>query len=635
MKDRLNKLEQELYSRKRGVNIGGRSEFEKQVPPEAQNWREDQNLADLFKKRGAENKRDSFFKKILITSIVFFVLALLGSLVVFFGGKNSVSSKNIDIEVTGPSAIGGGETLSIDLAVKNSNTVALQDVVLIAEYPSGTKVEGNLTTELSRAREVIGKIEARSQVTKNLKAVLFGEKQEVKNIKFTIEYRIEGSSARFFKDKIYEIGIKSAPVILNLTYSKEVNSNQPFEINIEISSNSAETLRNLLVKAVYPFGFNFQDSGPSPSDGNNTWEIGDLESGKKKVIKLRGILVGQNEEERTFNFSAGLAGTKQENQIETLFTSSAASLKIKRPFIGLSATIDGREIGNFSAVPGQKSKVNIIWSNNLGNNLLDLKIEARLSGEVLDRNSILVTDGGFYRSFDNTIVWDKSTSPDLREVAPGERGVVGFTFAPMANISAVLRNQQIGLNIKINASQLRSGVPEAVFSSISENIKIYSILGFSGRSVRSVGPFENMGPIPPKADQETTYTIILSLSTPLNDIANTTVTGVLPSYVSWKSLVSPTNENVTFDPLNRRITWNPGLIKAGSGTTNTSRQAAFQVGVTPSLSQVGNTINIINDLLASGDDQFTLQTLRASIVSLTTRAVTDPQFKEGDDKVVK
>ena len=60
-------------------------------------------------------------------------------------------------------------------------------------------------------------------------------------------------------------------------------------------------------------------------------------------------------------------------------------------------------------------------------------------------------------------------------------------------------------------------------------------------AVRSIGPFENMGPIPPKADNETTYTIIFSLSSPFNDINSVEVTGSLPSYIAWKNLTSPLN----------------------------------------------------------------------------------------------
>ena len=67
-----------------------------------------------------------------------------------------------------------------------------------------------------------------------------------------------------------------------------------------------------------------------------------------------------------------------------------------------------------------------------------MKIEAKIEGVVLDRSSVITTEGGFYRSFDNTIVWDRGSDPDFDSVSSGEKGVVGFSFAPISNISVAI-----------------------------------------------------------------------------------------------------------------------------------------------------------------------------------------------------
>ncbi|HEY4489691.1 MAG TPA: hypothetical protein VJC12_00345 [Candidatus Paceibacterota bacterium] len=633
-KNKLEKLEERLYSRKFEPGKSERFALGKDDAQESKSWEDKEGVSDLIRTHlDDRDKKGKLLKKILVSSIIFFAVAVLVSFFIFFGGRNAVSSKNIGISVSGPSTVAGGEILSLDVTVSNDNNVALRNVVLIVEYPNGTKVALDLSKELTRARETIDKIDARARLTKNFKAVLFGEKEEIKQIKFTLEYRLEGSSALFSKDKFFEILIKSSPVILELNYPNEVNSGKPFEIILSLSSNSLETLKNVLLTATFPFGFSFSDSEPRASDGNNVWKIGDLESGEKKLIKIHGSIIGEDEDERTFNFSAGIEGREQ-NVIEANFTTSIATIFIKKPFISLSVTIDGKNPEDFSVIPGQKSKVNIVWSNNLPETVNNMKIEAKIEGVVLDRSSVITTEGGFYRSFDNTIVWDRGSDPDFDSVSSGEKGVVGFSFAPISNISSSLRNQKIVLNISASGNISSPTGSKPVSSSISEDIKIYSALGLSGMAVRSIGPFENMGPIPPKADNETTYTIIFSLSSPFNDINSVEVTGSLPSYIAWKNLTSPLNENVTYDENRRVVTWKAGIVRAGLGSGNT-RQVAFQISLTPSLSQVGNLVNLLTDIVATGFDQFTNQNQRVTISSITTRTISDPQFKEGDDKVVK
>src|SRR5690606_19357314 len=114
----------------------------------------------------------------------------------------------------------------------------LEDATLLLEYPEGTRVAGDLATELSRHRESLGGIGAQSEARKTVKAVLFGEKDTVKTIKVILEYRVEGSSATFEKEKLYDIVIRSAPIIFTPTYPLEIDSRQFFVLVLDVSSNT-------------------------------------------------------------------------------------------------------------------------------------------------------------------------------------------------------------------------------------------------------------------------------------------------------------------------------------------------------------------------------------------------------------
>ena len=44
------------------------------------------------------------------------------------------------------------------------------------------------------------------------------------------------------------------------------------------------------------------------------------------------------------------------------------------------------------------------------------------------------------------------------------------------------------------------------------------------------GTFTNTGPIPPKAEAETTYTVTWAVTNPLNNLTDVRVSAILPSY---------------------------------------------------------------------------------------------------------
>lgn len=637
-KTRIEKIQDKLYSRNfKKHDPNDRSGFEKQDVEVNSNWNNvGPDIADLISKRGEEHEERKVFKKILWGSIAFFLLSLGIAAYMFFGGGNTVSSGNIDVAIVGPTTVSGGDTLNYSVIIRNRNNVELQSVVLQVEYPSGTRKAGDLSTELLRERIPLDNIPTGGKVERDLSAAMFGEKDSVKQIIFTLEYRLKDSNALFSKQKNYEIGIKSSPVILLADYPKEVTSGQEIPITLSIVSNTSETLNNVLLNAEFPFGFSTTNPDPAPSFSNNVWNLGSIESGGKKVVKIKGVLQGQNEEERTFRFSTGIAGNKDPNKIGSEFTALQGSISIKRPFLGLVLNLGGTSDGDFSAKSGEQISANLVWSNNLPSSVYDVSLEVKLSGSALDRNSIAVLGGGFYRSVDNTIVWDKNDIPELKEIAPGAKGAFSFSFATLANLSTSQRNQEIILTVVMKGSQVQAGAtPISIESQITRSVKIASALTLTDKATRSTGPFENMGPIPPKADNKTTYTIIWTLTNSLNDISGTIVKATVPNYISWEGLTSPESEKISYNPTTREIIWNAGDIKGGAGITSSSRQVSFQIGLTPSLSQVGLAPTLLSPATVTGTDKFTSKDVVFSKPEITTRSVKDADTKENDAVVVK
>ena len=438
----------------------------------------------------------------------------------------------------------------------------------------------------------------------------------------------------FYKDKNYDIGIASSPIIVTPTYPTTISSGQPFDITLDVNSNTDVLLNNVLVSAVYPFGYTFTGSDPAPFAGNNVWNIGDLGTGGKSEIVIHGILAAQNLEQRTFQFSAGLADNNQGKTIATNLTTIPETITVDKPLVDLSVSIAGKS-GDYIALPGEKIPVTISWQNNTPTSLLNTSLSVQLTGSALDRNSIVV-EGGFYRSIDNTVIWDNTNNQTFAQIDPGTKGSVSFTFSPLLALPSGSHNQDIALSVNWNSSQLSSdNSAGTVTSSASQKVLIGSTLGLSAQVARVLGPFANTGPIPPVAEKPTTYTILWSLTNSLNDATNTVVSAVLPQYVSWDNVTSPSQEPVTFDPVSDTVTWNAGTVTGGTGFGGAPRQVAFQVTFLPSLSQVGLAPTIVGQTSVSATDSFTGATLQTTFPSLSTRFSSDPSFVEGNQNVAQ
>lgn len=156
-----------------------------------------------------------------------------------------------------------------------------------------------------------------------------------------------------------------------------------------------------------------------------------------------------------------------------------------------------------------------------------------------------------------------------------------------------------------------------------------SNLALNARAVYNTGPFKNLGPLPPRADKETTYTVIWTLTNSYNDVNDIEVKSTLPGYVRFIQF-SPQSEKVSFDENSREIVWRIGELKAGNSS---KKEVAFQIGFTPGLGQVGSTVDLVDDTSVTAKDKYTEAELSLGVKSLNTEIVSDPQYNFGFGKV--
>lgn len=582
-------------------------------------------------------KNTSTFKKFFIFSIAFFVLAILYVGYMVFLGGNTVSNVNIEISVFGNTFTDGGEVLPLNIEVVNKNNSTLELVDLVVEYPKGS--EGDLTQDTERLRASLGSIEPGEVVNENVNVILFGQAGSIRPVRISVEYRIENSNSIFVKDKMYEVSINSTPIDIALDAPSGISPNQDITLNIKSVLNAAREVDNVLLKLDYPVGFEFTSSVPAPSLGNNVWDLGEMVPGEEQEISISGKMVDVFDgEEKTFHISTGLQSTNDKANIDVVYNYLAHTVAIERPFLDLSLVIGGRSGQEFASASGATISGQIRWRNNLNTPISDLAIRAKFSGNALDRRSVESREG-FYNSSENSIIWDRNSKTDFGLIDPGESGSLGFTVLPLPLVpdsDSVLIDPTIQVEIFISGKQLLAGnVEKDLQSSETKIVRIASDVSFSSRAYYFTGPFQNSGPIPPRVERETTYTIIWSINNSSNNLSKVQLRSSLPTWITFTGAVSPASENVAYNSATREVVWNVGNVTRGAGIVGPPKEVAFQISFLPSLSQLDQVPDILNSTTLTAQDNFAGSSFNITKDLLTTELGFDSQFPNSGAKVIE
>lgn len=622
----LKKLKDRLY--KKGEIFGERQErtgiYGERGKPPPSYWQPPQEKRKMPKK----------MKKIfIILAIIFFVIFTGFALYFLFSGTNIISSRNINIEIKGPTYIDGGQLSNISVSIENKNKNALELADLIFEFPDN--VFSGDGTPLSRERFSLGKINPGEVANKAIDAAFFGLENEEKKVNITLEYRLADSNAIFAKSQEHRVKISKPAIGVSISLPKEINSKQELSIIIEAVSNSESIAKDLSLQMVYPGGFQFISADPKPSSGNNTWSLGDIAPLQKKEITIKGIVEGQDLEEKAFNASVGVL---DESGNFSSYGASAETLVIKKSPLNLSIFINGQDMEKNIVRPGDSMRVDLQWMNNLTGNIRDAKIELAITGNVQNEQSISVIQGS-YRTADKKLIWNSSSLPELASISPGVSGKAQSSFLirdplPINNIND--KNFSIVLEAKISGTGTSDQIEnQEISTTVQKEIKIASPLQLTASVLHYAGAFKNTGPMPPKVGKETTYTVRWALGNNSNDFAKAIVSAPLPSYVRWLNVISPADADIKFNERDGAVVWNIGNVPAGSGIILPSKEVIFQIGLTPSVSQLDSSPVLVNEQKLDAYDNFIQDVFNGKNSSLDTMLKNDEQFKYNEGRVIQ
>lgn len=581
---------------------------------------EEENILPNIAHRGKRHVRLAgvFF----VISFVFFLGALAVAGYFFYFGGNAVSVDKVAISIQGPTTINGGDTVPLSLTITNKNPVAIEHASIEIDFPDGTRNADNMQSAYPRYIEDLGQLASGASVTRSIKAVVFGGAGQALLLPVSFSYGTAGSNAVFAKNSSYTLAISSTPLGVTVDTLTETVSGKPLTLTLTVRSNASVAISNVVLAGTLPFGFSTISS--SLPLNNSSFFIGTMAPGGSKVVTLTGTLQGQNNEQRVFHFTVGTAKSAGDQMLAVPYMTQDATVAITAPFIDTTLALNGDTRANVVVTPGSRQSVTLSYVNTLPTSVMNAVVTIALSGSAIDYESIQTTNG-FYRSIDRTVVFSQDTDPSLAALAPGASGIGTFTFLTRA---AGTPSPTLTFTISVSGTRIgQTNVPEQVSASVVKTAKVATVVALSASSLHSSGSLSTSGPIPPRADQPTTYAIVWNARNEGSAVAGGVVSTTLPGYVSYTGLTTDSG-SFSYNEVSHTVSWNTGDLAQGA-----SAQGAFQISFTPSTSQKGTAPPLTSAASFSGYDRFAGVQVSATADLVTTETSQDPGYMSANGTV--
>jgi hypothetical protein len=568
--------------------------------------------------------------KLIIAASVFMAILVGGLLFVLLAPDSLFQSFKVEIEIIGEREIQSGDKVSWTVVVANNNSYVLDDVALTFNYPDGATSVTDTHVPLMRTKVNLGSMQKSERREQRFDAFVYGGRGATHNVSAAIEARQSGSNFVQGQTTRFSLTIVRSPISLSFEVPDELRAGQNMTIGARFVSQSERPISDLGLLVQLPPGFEFASANPAPTkkvaDDKLFWQIDPMQPAEARLIEIRGVIKGSSVDTKSFQGTIGIARGGRE--IAEVYDAVAKVVNLRSSYLSIS--MRAPEV----VTPGRSATVEVYWRNNLPVEIRNPIIEITPAGA--DYNLFGLSPGGGGSFQGDHMIWNSAVYPALGLVKPGGGGVITFSFRSKDNLvrSSDSRRPLMTFNAVFRASgpvDTFEGVD--ISGSDSLDVKVSTKFSFVEKGLYYNAPIFNSGPIPPRVGAETTYTVVWSFANSTNDVDGVVVRTKIPPYVVFKNIINPPNAAITYNELTGTVEWKVGRVSAGTGFNSPALQAAFQVGYTPLLVQLGSTPDLTLGTTASGRDTYSNYRFSFSSQAISTRLSDDPAItssKQGE-----
>jgi hypothetical protein len=622
----LNEIKKELYRKESNPEMlqHEKSEFntesvvfsssEKAVPSVEDDWAEKE--ASLVSK----NK-----KMIKLGALVLGALLLIIALVVgFYKIRQSFFAfERLAVTLSGPTELKSGNLSVYEITYKNANRADLKNVSLKLSYPEDFRPEANADFKPEGTTSGVfslGDIKGNSEGSVAFSGRAYSPKGNLIKIKAELTYTPSTVSSVFVTSNQLAVSILSAPITLEVMAPQNISSGDEVNYLITYKNDGAENFENIRVRINYPERFVFSSSDPKFSEGNNIWYLGNLSAGQSGRIVVAGKLEGDRDETKIASIMIGA----NDNGDFVSYNETEVKTRIVSSPLTINQTVNG--LGKLNANAGDSLKFEINYKNEGTLGLRDVIVTEHIDSPILDY-STLDMEGGAYDAGSKTITWKAPDYRELKNLLPGQGGVIKFSIRvkeiiPVASVND--KNFVISSLAKIDSPDVPTPISmNKIISGNKMDIKLNSKLILDVKGYYSDVNIPNSGPIPPKVGEETTYTMHYIVKSVSSDISDAKVETSLPTSVVMTGKIFPEGTPLSYNERTNSIVWNIGNLTAGTGILSIGKEVSFQVKIKPSADQAGDVTPLLKESVFSARDLFTGESVSARVSNKSTYLLED------------
>lgn len=619
----LEDIEKELYKqkgksgdKKLKTNSLPAPETISRSKPDLTDW-QGEDMAKYLSKSKTESKKLGGLGKFLFWTLVLIVALGAATLGVYLFQYKT--SGDVLLRLKAPSKTLVGIPFDLEVNFENNSEKVLNDVRLSLSLPE------HVISKINEAKRVVsedaGNLPPNSNFQTKIPIVIFGGSEPVIRFPVIISYSPEalGPKVRFEKQESVDVVVKESALSLDLSLPQKVLNGENFDIKLEYRNISETKFSHLTIELDLPPFFNKKQASPAATEGLSKWVIDDLGKGESGTITVSGNVAAP--EQSFFDVKARI---KDDNN---LIAEKTANISVSASPLSLSLDLMSQK--NYVAGLSDNLRYTLNYKNNSEVGLNDVVLKARLKGVMFDFKTIR-SKGGF-SSTDNTITWNVSTNPELRLLGAGAEGQVELDVTT-AQGYPIRRLSDKNFILRLEAEISSPTVPYYVAADRTLALANLETKIRGKTDIRAIAYFldpftetNNSGPIPPKINTPTTYTMHWAIVNYGTDVKNIEVRASLPAGVKMTDKVQSNNSILpVYNERTSEVSWSIPKIPATKGVLGKPIETIFQISTTPNIGQIGQPMPILNDTLLKAVDEFTGEEITASARSLTTVLENDP-----------
>lgn len=541
--------------------------------------------------------------------------------------RQNVKSEQIALTVAGPSSIVAGEALTYTVNFGNDSFVDWENVEVSLEFPPGlqvTQVADEAAVLGRTVRRQVGRLVSGERGSFTVSGRLIAEENETVVAKAELALTPENfPSGRFTGSAVLATVISGAPIDVALVAAKSAAVGERVAATIAVTNKSGETLEGVYVQLNPAVGMRLAADDPEfsaeYSASDRLWHISSLPSLTTVSRTVILFVEGEAGESRVLDAAVGLARGEErfvQQRTGAVITIASSMLAIEQRYQDKESPL--------VVAAGERVRGVVKYTNAGTGGLKNVIVRAQIAGESFDLASLKLPAGA-YDPATRTITWTSATVPALALLQPQQSGEITFEFSvkPAAQLPAeeTSKNSTIAItafvdspDVVVPVGEERKPIQDQFVMSVKSDITLAAEAFYDDGRLG----LTSSGPTPPKAGEQTTYSVRLRLGSTLNDLGDVQVTAVLPDGVRYTGEHVATAGSLQFEERSGQLVWSVPQVAGLTGRASPSLDLYWQVAVRPGEHQRGTAIDFLNRLTATGLDLFVDEELTYEVTTYPT-----------------